>query len=141
MKVTLSPLTLELYDDVIALWKESPGVGFSDTDSKEHIQSFLERNPDLSFVAKDDKGSIAGTILCGHDGRQGYIYRLAVRPDCRRQGIGRRLVERCLIGLRAVNIQKCHIRVLKNNSRGVQFWKGLDWTFRSDLSVISKTIP
>ncbi|WP_307724669.1 GNAT family N-acetyltransferase [Sporolactobacillus inulinus] len=35
---------------------------------------------------------MVGVILCGHDGRRGYIYHTAVDRSYRRQGIGKQLV-------------------------------------------------
>ena len=75
------------YTPVIALWELSDGVGLSSADSPEAIQFYLERNPGMSFVAKQD-GMVVGAVLSGHDGRRGYIHHLAVHPDYRRQGIG-----------------------------------------------------
>ncbi len=140
MPIAIEPFAIKMYDEVIALWRDSEGVGLSDADSRVKIRFYLERNPDMSFVARDPGGKIAGTILCGHDGRRGYIYHLAVRRHDRRQGIGRQLVERCLDSLRIAGIQKCHIFVLDGNTDAIEFWKSMGWTPRSDVRIISKTI-
>jgi ribosomal protein S18 acetylase RimI-like enzyme len=39
------------------------------------------------------EGEIVGTLIVGWDGWRGSMYRLAVAPERRRRGIGRRLVE------------------------------------------------
>ena len=115
------------------------GIGLSDADSRGSIKAYLERNPGMSFVASEN-GNIVGAILCGHDGRRGYIHHLAVRAEYRRQGLGHKLVEKSLSVLQAAGIQKCHIFIFNNNTSGIEFWKDIGWTHRSDISVISKTI-
>ncbi len=140
MNLVISPFTLDVYEDVMTLWKESEGIGLSGADSKESIQFYLERNPNLSLVAKDKNGILVGAVLCGHDGRRGYIHHLVVRSDYRRQGIGRKLVEEVLNRLRAEGIQKCHLFIINDNVSGIAFWKSLGWTPRTDIGVISKDI-
>jgi N-acetylglutamate synthase len=135
----ISQFTIESYDDALSLWQECEGVGLSDADSREHIQKYLDRNAGMSFVATLE-GKIVGTVLAGHDGRRGYIYHLAVHPDCRRQGMGRKLVDRCMAVIADAGIQKCHIFIFNNNAIGIAFWKSLGWIPRSDIGVISKTI-
>jgi len=93
----------------------------------------------MSFVATAN-GVAVGAVLAGHDGRRAYIHHLAVHPDCRRQGIGRRLVQSCLEVLRATGIRKAHIFIFNENSDGIAFWESVGWTPRSDIEVISKTI-
>jgi len=137
MNITYTPFTMDLYDHVMNLWKKSEGIGLSGADSKEGIEKYLERNPGMSLVARD-LGSVVGSILCGHDGRRGYIHHLAVSPDYRRQGIGRKLVERSLAALQAWGIQKCHIFIFNENYGGIAFWERIGWTFRKDISLISK---
>lgn len=139
MNVTISQLSIVSYGDILSLWQQCEGVGLSDADSRENIQSYLDRNPGMSFIATSD-GRVIGTVLGGHDGRRGYIHHLAVHPDCRRQGIGRQLAERCLQVLGDEGIQKCHIFIFNNNAGGIAFWKSMGWTHRKDISVISKTI-
>ena len=43
-----------------------------------------------------DGSIVVGVVLCGHDGRRGHIYHLAVDPAYRGYGLGKRLVEECL---------------------------------------------
>lgn len=139
MEVIISQFAIDAYDQVISLWKRCEGVGLSEADSRESIQSYLERNPGMSFIAEDN-GTIVGAVLCGHDGRRGYVHHLAVHPSYRRQGIGRALVERCVSALQAVSIQKCHLFIFKENLDGIRFWENLGWTSRSEISVISRRI-
>jgi len=140
MNMNISPLTLNAYEKILALWKESEGIGLSGADSKESIRSYLERNPEMSLIAEDGRGTLLGAVLCGHDGRRGYIYHLAVHPDHRRQGIGRKLVQECLARLEVAGIQKCHIFIFENNASGTDFWKAIGWTYREDIRVISKDV-
>lgn len=139
MDINISQFEIELYDEVLALWKKCEGVGLSDADSLENIQAYLDRNPNMSFVARID-GKVVGVILGGHDGRRGYIHHLAVYPDCRRQGLARQLVSQCLQVLKNEGIQKCHIFIFDDNTSGIEFWKSIGWIHRSDISVISKNI-
>jgi len=127
------------YDRVLALWQQCEGVGLSEADSRETIQAYLVRNPGMSFIATDD-GLVVGAVLCGHDGRRGYIHHLAVHPRSRRHSLGRRLVEQCLRALQDAGIQKCHIFIFNQNEGGIAFWKSVGWTPRNDISVISKSI-
>lgn len=115
-------MTIRDYDEVLALWQSVEGVAINDADSRENMARYFERNPGLSFVATDGE-AIVGAVICGHDGRRGYLNHLAVNPEYRRQGIGRRLVEHCLAGLNAAGIQKCNIMVLKDNHTGFAFWR------------------
>jgi len=132
-------MTIGDYADVLDLWQTSEGVGLSDSDSRENIQQYLDRNSGMSFVAlMDDK--VVGAILAGHDGRRGYIYHLAVNPDFRRQGIGRNLVERCIKIMAESGIKKCHLFIFNENTEGMAFWESIGWSPRSDIGVISKNI-
>ncbi len=135
--VEIVPFTMDAYDRVIGLWRGCEGVGLSDADSREGIAAYLQRNPGLSFVALQN-GDVVGAVLCGHDGRRGYLHHLAVHPSARRRSIGRRLVEKCLEALHGIGIQKCNIFVFKENSNGLEFWKSIGWTPRDNLGLVSK---
>jgi ribosomal protein S18 acetylase RimI-like enzyme len=124
------------YQAVIALWRTTEGVVLRDIDRPEAIARYLERNPGSSFVAVDG-GRLVGTVLCGHDGRRGYLQHLAVDPPYRRQGIGRALVERALDALQRLGILKCHLMVLPGNETARAFWASIGWTERPDVILMS----
>lgn len=124
------------YDAAIALWQRCDGVGLSDADRPEAIKFFLERNPGLSFVAEDE-GQLAGTVLCGHDGRRGLIHHLATDPAQRRQGVGRALLTHALGALHAAGIHKCHLMVFRQNTGGMAFWHAVGAEERVKLSLFS----
>lgn len=133
---TLRPLTVSDYDAVRALWEQSEGVGLSESDTRDAIAAYLVRNPALSLVAVSPLGEIAGAVLCGHDGRRGYLHHLAVNRAQRGQGLGRRLVHECLARLRVEGVTKSNIFLFATNAAGRGFWLHEGWAVRDDLVVL-----
>lgn len=137
MSTTVRPMTIEDYDGVVALWRSSEGVGLSTADERPAMDRYLARNPDLSLVAMEGERVVAA-VLCGHDGRRGYIHHLAVAQAWRGRGIGRDLVARCMEALGRAGIEKCHVFVYARNAAGQGFWRAMGWALRTDLAVMSR---
>ena len=125
-------MTIEDHDDVIGLLTATSGVRLRDADSREATARYLERNPGLSFIASIE-GAIVGCVMCGHDGRRGYLQHLAVSQQHRRRGIGSALVETCLAKLEGLGILKTHIDVLLENQQAHEFWRRHGWHQRDDI--------
>lgn len=115
MSVEINEMTIADYDDVLSLLRTSPGIAIRGADSREATERYLAQNPELSFVAKCAARTV-GCVMCGHDGRRGYLQHLAVDPASQRCGIGTALVERCLAGLKRLDIDKAHVDVLVGNA-------------------------
>ena len=131
-------MIIDDYEKVYQLWSNTNGMGMrSLDDSKEGISKFLLRNPTSNFVAVIN-GEIVGIILCGHDGRRGYIYHTAVKSNYRGHGIGKLLLEAVYYALEKEGIAKSGLVVFKTNEIGNQFWKSQGWEERTDLNYYSK---
>lgn len=127
-------LTLADYEAAMALWNSVPGVRAQE--SREELDRILARNPGLSCIAASGE-QLAAAVLCCHDGRRGYLYHLAVAPAFQRQGLAKRLVERCLAGLKAAGIQRCTIFLIADNAAGELFWRQTGWRERTDLKAFA----
>ena len=139
MGLVIHEMDIHDYEKIYKLWEMSENIGLSKADSRHGISTFLNRNPGMSYVAWED-GKIVGTVLCGHDGRRGYIHHLMVHPDHRRQGIGQSLVSRCMFALTRIGIQKCHLFIYEGNEGGIKFWESLGWQRRVELTMMSRKI-
>ncbi|MFH0920518.1 MAG: GNAT family N-acetyltransferase [Fibrobacterota bacterium] len=123
---------------VVALWKNTPGIGLDkDCDSIRGLKRYLRRNPRLSYIATVDS-LIVGAVLSGHDGRRGYLHHLAVDPDYRKQGIANTLIQSCFKQLSRQHIPKCNIFLFKSNTSGRSFWIHNGWNLRPDLLLLQK---
>lgn len=121
------------YQNVYALWMACAGMGLNDyDDSQEGIERFLKRNPETCFVF-ENQGKIVGVIMCGNDGRRGYIYHTAVHPSYRHQGIGTLLVQKALESLKKNGIGKVALVVFRHNEKGNIFWEKQGFTTREDI--------
>jgi putative acetyltransferase len=134
---SIAPMTAADFDEVLRLWEDTEGVGLNESDTPERLSAYLKRNPGMSFVARV-QGKIVGAVLCGHDGRRGYLHHLAVTKTHRRQGTGRQLVETCLRKLDALGVLKCNIFLFADNADGELFWCRNGWISRTDLRVMQK---
>ncbi len=133
-------MVIEDYEKVYDLWINTTGMGLINLDdSQEGIEKFLKRNPTTCFVAEQDE-EIIGVILAGHDGRRGFIYHTTVNQNCRKQGIGKALVDHALEALENEGIHKVALVVFERNQLGNAFWEKIGFTDRDDLVYRNKTI-
>jgi putative acetyltransferase len=126
--------------EVLQFWQGMEGIGLSESDSYSALSLYLRRNPGLSWVARNRDRELIGAVLCGHDGRRGYLHHLAVARDYRRKGIGRALVDRCLSSLRELKILKCNVFLFSHNPEGQEFWKAMGWKEREDLILMQRVL-
>lgn len=125
--------------DALDLWQATDGVCLTDSDDMPGLCAYLERNPGLSHVAAQ-RDEIVGAVLCGHDGRRGYLHHLAVRADHRKFGIGTGLVKACLASLKLVKIKRCNLFVFEENSRARSFWDHDGWFEWADIRLLQRVL-
>jgi ribosomal protein S18 acetylase RimI-like enzyme len=89
---TVVTLTAGDYDAVRNLW-ELAGLHIRPVgrDSQDQFAQQLATGLQTVIGIQAD-GQLIGVVLTTHDGRKGWINRLAVHPDYRRQGVGQRLI-------------------------------------------------
>ncbi|MDQ2088273.1 GNAT family N-acetyltransferase [Herbivorax sp. ANBcel31] len=133
-------MTIADYDCVYDLWVNTPGMGLNNLDdSRQEIEKYLRRNPETCFVAEKDN-LIIGVILCGNDGRRGYIHHTAVSVLERKNGVGTALVDAAVNALKIEGINKVALVVFSKNELGNSFWEKRGFTVRDDLVYRNKTI-
>lgn len=138
-KILIRPMREADYESAVAVWSTTDGIGLSDADSREGICRYLAHNPAMSLVAETGS-ELVGTLLCGHDGRRGYLHHLAVAKACRQRGVGRALVEEGVARLSREGITRCHIFVFPDNTQGLAFWNKMGFSPRRDIQLCSRNL-
>ncbi|MEA4863156.1 MAG: GNAT family N-acetyltransferase [Victivallaceae bacterium] len=132
-------MTVYDIDQALALWRHAFKAGFSSAfDTHEIIERYLERNPELSTVAEDEKGRVVGALMCGHDGRRGSIYHTAVSPEMRRRGVGKQMQERSLAELAKLGIHTGFLFISIQNPGSREFWTGTGWEVVDEIKYLYK---
>ena len=138
--MNIRTMSISDYEQVYSLWLNTPNMGLNNIDdSKEGIAKYLVRNPNTCFVAEKD-GEVVGVILCGHDGRRGYIHHTAVAQNEQRNGVGASLLDAAISALECEGIAKAALVVFGKNEKGNAFWDKQGFTTRADLVYRNKAI-
>jgi ribosomal protein S18 acetylase RimI-like enzyme len=116
---TASPEDIE---SLIAFWNIAGENDSRPTDSTDATRRLLERDPDATIVAEHDR-TLVGTVIAGWDGWRAHLYRLAVHPDHRRQGIGSLLLNAAEQRLAALGATRFDAMVLEGNELGASTWR------------------
>src|SRR5207244_10482651 len=103
--IRIRPLRLADYDAMVRLLRLCDlNPRTKGRESRTSIAAQL-RTPRNRYLGAFEGARLVGTVFGTHDGRKGWINRLAVQPDHRRRHPARRLVRLCERGLREQGIQ------------------------------------
>lgn len=134
--IRIREFTLADSDAVRSLWVAA-GLKPSRSDTYEAMAKVATRNPGLALVAENENGLIVGTVNGADDGRRGWVYRLAVHPEARKEGLGRRLVKELEGRLRAQGCEKLNLLVERDNPDAIAFWRRLGY-LDDDVAFLGK---
>jgi ribosomal protein S18 acetylase RimI-like enzyme len=117
---------------VLQLWAESRSGHAETPDSAEAIRTLLDTDPGSLLVAEDG-GAIQGALIAAFDGWRGNMYRLAVRPDRRREGIAARLVQHGEARLKQQGAPKVTALVGRGDQEAEGLWRAAG--YRDDTAI------
>ncbi len=131
-------LTIGDYDELIKLWERS-SLPFKPKgrDNRQEIARQMNANPEL-FLGAFEGRTLVGTVVGSYDGRKGWINRLAVDPDHRRQGIGQILIARIEKSLREKGARIIAALVEKSNLKSINLFEKLGYVTDKEILYLSK---
>ena len=110
---------------VLTLWREAESES-THTDDSLSLTKLIKRDP-FALVVAESEGQIVGSVIAGWDGWRGSIYRLAVAPDVRRTGLGRRLVAEAEQRLEGLGARRLQTFVVATDAQATGFWRSSEW--------------
>lgn len=106
---------------------------------ENYIDSFFidlyRRYPD-TFIVAEENGDVVGYIMCrievglsnyglGGVVRKGHVVSIAVKPENRKKGIGKTLMEKAMEAMRTYKAKQCFLEVRVTNDSAVGLYKKL----------------
>ena len=110
---------------VVALWQRC-GLTRPWNDPAADI-ALARSGPNAAVLVGRDGNGIVASVLVGHDGHRGWVYYVAVDPDCRHNGYGRVIMDAAEDWLRASGIEKLQLMVRPDNSQVKAFYQSLGY--------------
>ncbi|AMA59540.1 GNAT family acetyltransferase [Bradyrhizobium sp. CCGE-LA001] len=118
-------------EDVVALWQR---CGLTRPWNDPHADIALARRRDNSTIllGRDD-GAIVASVMVGHDGHRGWVYYVAVDPDCQKCGYGRVIMAAAEDWLRRAGIAKLQLLVRRENAQANAFYGSLGFELSTSV--------
>ncbi|MGW0283141.1 GNAT family N-acetyltransferase [Streptomyces sp. NPDC002386] len=108
-------------DAVLAFWRTA-AEGTSISDDRDGVERLVARDPEALILA-ELAGELVGTVIAGFDGWRCHLYRLAVSPGRRRQGIGSALLAAAEERFAELGGRRADAMVLVRNESAHQAWR------------------
>ena len=110
---------------VTALW-DATGISIHYNDPAKDIPRMLATHNCQLYVGTVDQRLMA-SIMVGHEGHRGWLYKLAVMPEFQGKGYGRDLVRQAERWLVARGVPKVNLMIRDTNIKVRQFYQRLGY--------------
>ncbi len=127
------------FNAVVKLWNQC-GLVVPWNDPGKDIRRKLKVQPEMFLVGCLDNRIVA-TVMVGYEGHRGWINYLAVLPDHRRSGIGRRMMEAAETRLRAAGCPKINLQVRRSNAAVIKFYERIGFKTDDVISLGKRIEP
>jgi ribosomal protein S18 acetylase RimI-like enzyme len=113
-------------EGILALWGRARSAAARTPDDAAGVEALIAHATDALLVAEAG-GELVGTLVAAWDGWRGNMYRLAVVPERRREGIARRLVEAGHERLRAHGARRVTALVGRDEDEAAGLWRAVGY--------------
>lgn len=113
--------------ELLALWSVAAENDSRPGDTAQAVLTLLDRDPGACLIARHGD-RIVGTLVAGWDGWRAHLYRLAVHPAMRRQGIAQALLDAGAARLRSLGATRLDAMVLADNELGQALWRAAGYS-------------
>lgn len=126
------------YDALITLWNDAQ-LPFKPKgrDKRDKIEYELKQGRNIFLIAEINR-KIVGSVFGTHDGRKGWINRLAVDPEFQRQDIAKKLIAEVEDRFSELGIDIIACLVEDWNTKSLQVFEKLGYEKHSDIVYFSK---
>jgi ribosomal protein S18 acetylase RimI-like enzyme len=136
--VTISKFRIEDYNALLSLWDQAQlAYKPKGRDRRDRVEREIEHPNAIFLTAKMGK-TLVGSVLGTHDGRKGWINRLAVSPAFRKQGIASRLIAEVEKRLSKLGIEIVACLIENYNNESMKVFKRAGFKRHSDIIYFSK---
>jgi ribosomal protein S18 acetylase RimI-like enzyme len=118
---------------ILEFWQVAAENESRPADTPEAVEALLSRDPEALILAADGD-QIVGTIIAGWDGWRCHLYRLAVAPWRRREGIGGLLIDAAEQRFQRFGGTRVDAMVLDENPAAHAIWAAHGYRRQPDWS-------
>lgn len=124
---------------VVELWHDC-GLTRPHNNPRLDIERKLTVQPEL-FLVRTVDGAVMASIMAGYDGHRGWVNYLAVSPERRGEGTGRRLMREVERMLTERGCPKVNLQIRTGNEQAVAFYRALGYEADQTVSFGKRIIP
>jgi ribosomal protein S18 acetylase RimI-like enzyme len=132
MSITLRHATAADIAQVLAFWRFA-AENTNRSDSARAVQELITRDPQALLIAIHNE-QIVGSVIAGWDGWRCHLYRFAVHPARRHQGIGRLLLDAAEQRFVTLGGSRADAMVLNDNELGIKVWTAAGYMQETDCA-------
>ncbi|MBN1311811.1 MAG: GNAT family N-acetyltransferase [Anaerolineae bacterium] len=134
-----SRLTTTDYPRIVALWGAAGlHVRPNGRDSQEAFEGQMASGLQTAIGIETESGDLVGIVLATHDGRKGWLNRLAVHPDWRRRGVAKMLIAAAEDALHQQGIDVIAALIEPGNAPSLELFLASGYEEYAGLHYVSK---